>query len=467
MSRYAVITGDTDHTSYAEQLESMLNNGEVLTLSADELDDDSVYDDLTSCTAVLGLGELDDDQQDVLQTATKDAGVPVLSDQGYDGFQDVDYDDIMLDGLSAHLEQAQDYQKADRLKDSISSKDELGIVIHRDPDPDAIASAYALQQLSEHYNVSADIFYSGEITHQENRSLVNKIGIDMKELDDQDVVADYDGTALLDTGITNSGLADDPDADPAFQVDIVIDHHPGWDEYTDHVQDVLDVQRDRGSTASIVSDYYQLLGVEPDRDVATALLHGTRSDTHAFDPNKNTFTVDDLETETYLHRYADMSSLAEIVRSPMTEETADVISRAIDNRTSIGDTKLFSYVGDVDESDALPQAADFLSKIKGTETAVVAGVETSTEEDAHNIRVSARSRDIELDLGSELKDTLYSDPTLEQFDPPAGGTGERAGAYIPLLFDTDDMAITESDYDTLHRLRSTWLQELFTDLGKD
>lgn len=468
MSRYAIIAGEgTDSAAYADQLASFLENEDVLSLSPDDEFDDDLYDDISNCTAVLGLGTLEDEQQTRLRQIGAENGIPVLSDQGYSGFRELDYDQIVLDGLATELERATDVYKSQDLKDVISGKDQLAIVIHRDPDPDALSSAYALQELSDHYNTDADIYYTGEITHQENRSLVNKIGIELKELEDRGALDAYDGTALLDTGITNSGLIDPDNTDSAdLEVDIVIDHHAEWLDHADQVHEFFDVQRDRGSTASMVSDYYRRLEIEPSRDVATALLHGTRSDTHAFDPSK-TFTIDDLETEVYLHRYADMSSLAEIVRSPMTEETADVLSRAIDSRTDISETTLFSYVGNVEESDALPQAADFLSKIKGVETALVAGVETNSNQNGTNIRVSARSRDIELDLGTELKKTLQADPTLQQFDPPVGGTEERAGAYIPLLFDTDAMSITAEDQDTLHRLRSHWLHDLFSDLGKE
>ncbi len=466
MSRYAIITGDTEHAADTADIESVLENGELITLSAEEDVGDDVYEDLKSCTAVLGLGELDESYRERLREVHEEAGVPILSDQDYSGFQPVDYTDIMVHGIAEDLERAPDVQKAEQVKEVISSRDDLAIVIHRDPDPDAMSSAYAFQQLSEHYNVDADIYFSGDITHQENRSLVNKIDMDLKELD-TGRISDYDGVALLDTGITNSGLIDPDDVDGEdITVDIVIDHHPGWDEYEDHVGEFFDVQRDRGSTASIVSDYYRLLNVEPERDVATALLHGTRTDTNAFDPNKNTFTVQDLENEVYLHQYADISSLAEIVQSRMSEETADVKARAIQDRTSIGETTQFSYVGDVTESDALTQAADELIKIKGVETAIVAGAENNGNTGNANIRVSARSRDIELDLGKELKETIYADPTFEQFQPKAGGTGGRAAAYIPILFDAD-MDIDDADKAALHRTRRTWLENLFTDLGRD
>jgi len=49
----------------------------------------------------------------------------------------------------------------------------LAVVMHDNPDPDAIASALALAHIARTVGVEADACYFGEISHQENRALVN------------------------------------------------------------------------------------------------------------------------------------------------------------------------------------------------------------------------------------------------------------------------------------------------------
>ena len=47
------------------------------------------------------------------------------------------------------------------------------------PDPDAISSAYTHQLISALFEIEVDIFYSGEISHQQNIALVKLLGIDL------------------------------------------------------------------------------------------------------------------------------------------------------------------------------------------------------------------------------------------------------------------------------------------------
>ena len=51
----------------------------------------------------------------------------------------------------------------------------LGIITHKNPDPDAISSAIALAEIARHANpkLTTRIFYEGNIGHQENRTFVN------------------------------------------------------------------------------------------------------------------------------------------------------------------------------------------------------------------------------------------------------------------------------------------------------
>ena len=61
----------------------------------------------------------------------------------------------------------------------------LGIITHKNPDPDAISSAMALAEIAKQANaktLATRIFYEGNIGHQENRTFVNLLDIKMEHL---------------------------------------------------------------------------------------------------------------------------------------------------------------------------------------------------------------------------------------------------------------------------------------------
>ncbi|PKL58249.1 MAG: potassium transporter TrkA, partial [Methanomicrobiales archaeon HGW-Methanomicrobiales-5] len=61
----------------------------------------------------------------------------------------------------------------------------LGIITHKNPDPDAISSALALAEIAKRANpknLITRIFYEGNIGHQENRTFVNLLDIKMEHL---------------------------------------------------------------------------------------------------------------------------------------------------------------------------------------------------------------------------------------------------------------------------------------------
>ncbi|ERG89858.1 MAG: exopolyphosphatase-related protein, partial [halophilic archaeon J07HX5] len=106
---------------------------------------------------------------------------------------------VIADSALRALESGELEYKAQQLVAVIAGTDRrLGIRLHRSPDPDAIASATALQAIADSHDVEADIHYDGEIGHQENRAFVNLLGIDLTPTAEPDQPADGT-TAVLDS----------------------------------------------------------------------------------------------------------------------------------------------------------------------------------------------------------------------------------------------------------------------------
>lgn len=286
----------------------------------------------------------------------------------------------------------------------------LAVVMHDNPDPDAIASAMALTHLAERVHCPADPCYSGSITHQENRALVNLLDYDLLNFEDSVDLSSYDGIALVDHA--RPGVNDQlpPDTD----VDIVIDHHPPREPVEARF---VDLRSDVGATSTLLVDYLQRLDIEPSTALATGLLFGIRVDTKEF---SREIAVDDFEAAAYLVPFTDTETL-ELIEAPrMSAETFETIGKAIENRT-LHDSVLTSCVGDIGDRDAIAQAADRLLDMEEITTTLVYGIKDGT------IYASGRSRSssTSLDVGETLRDAF------EQIGD-AGGHADMAGAQIPL-----------------------------------
>ncbi|WP_135820053.1 DHH family phosphoesterase [Halostella litorea] len=284
----------------------------------------------------------------------------------------------------------------------------LAVVMHDNPDPDAIASAVALSRIAAAVGVETVVCYYGEISHQENRALVNLLELDLRQLGPGDDVSVFGGIALVDH--SQPGVNDQlPEGTP---VDVVIDHHPPRAPVE---AKFVDLRSDVGATSTLLTGYLRQFGVGIDRTVATALLYGIRIDTADF---SREVSAADFEAAAALLPHADDGVLERVESPSVDPETFETVAAAIRNR-EVDDGVLCSCVGEVAERDALAQAADRLLDMDGVHTTVVYGY------DGGVVYVSARTRGSDLDLGATLR-------TAFDRIGSAGGHADMAGAQIPL-----------------------------------
>ena len=283
----------------------------------------------------------------------------------------------------------------------------LLVVAHDNPDPDAIASAIGLARVADVVGVPADPCYGGEIAHQENRALVNLLDLSLSTFGEIDL-DDYDGIALVDH--SRAGINDSlPEEHP---VDIVVDHHPPRGPVAG---EFVDIRPDAGATSTLIEEYLSRFGVEPGRELATALLYGIRIDTKDF---TRSTSIPDFEAAASLSPFADESTLERVESPSVSQETLRVLANAIEGRDVRGST-VASCVGEISDRDTLAQAAERLLDLDGVTVTFVYGYMDGV------IYASARSRGADLDVGELLRDAL--DPVGS-----AGGHATMAGAQVPL-----------------------------------
>jgi Exopolyphosphatase-related proteins len=283
----------------------------------------------------------------------------------------------------------------------------LGIVLHDNPDPDAISSAYALAEITKKFDIKADILYDGKIGHHENKAFINLLAIPMIKIQSPDIFDQYDKLAMVDNSIpsvNNSIPADRP-------IGIIIDHHSYAD--IEPSAEFMDIRTNVGASATILTKYLQQMDITVSMELATALLFGIRTDTNDF--RRNT-TSADFAAASFLHPLSDHDLLTQVETPSMSTETMDILSEAIRNREVYG-TMVLSNVGTLRNRDTLPQAADYLLAMEGISTVVVFGIIDDS------IYVSARNDDIRVNLGDIMR---------QAFGENAGGHPTAAGAKIPL-----------------------------------
>ncbi|ADJ15285.1 DHH family phosphoesterase [Halalkalicoccus jeotgali] len=345
------------------------------------------------------------------------------------------------------LESGELEHRAQHLSEIITTtQQKLAIVTHDNPDPDAIASAVALRAIAQYLDVEAEIFYFGDMGHQENRAFVNLLDVEMTPVsrEDDDAFVGFDTIALVD-----HAMLTDTNEEFDQPVDILIDHHD-IDIERDLPQDLpfIDIRPQMNSTSTILTKYVQEFDLSLEESVATALLYGIRAETLDF---KRDTTPADLTAAAYLYPFANHDTLEQVESPSMSPETLDVLAEAITNREVQG-SHLVSNAGFIRDREALEQAAQHLLNLEGITTTAVFGIANNT------IYLAARSKDIRLNIGRVLLDAF------EEIGETMGHS-TQARVEIPLGIFTGIETSEDNRETLLHLTEEAVRKKLFAAMG--
>ena len=254
----------------------------------------------------------------------------------------------------------------------------LTIYTRKNPDSDSLASSLALKRIAEHYNIDAGIYYTGTI---QNRTLINVLGDDVTETPAISLSQDFNAFVdLLPTELPGENL------NPT----IVIGHTLG---NTEKIRCAYQDIRTTETTSSIMIEYLKKLGVAIDKRLATLLLYAIRDKTKALVTN---FTLPDLESYWFIHKYVDMEMLNRLEHPSARLETFEDLTRAIGNKIIKG-ASLFTTVGYVKDPGTLPKVCKYMLDIEGISTSLVLAI------NATKIYVYAESKNMELNMKNILR----------------------------------------------------------------
>ena len=152
-------------------------------------------------------------------------------------------------------------------------KEHVYIQTHNFPDPDAIASAYAMQNLLQARGISSTICYKGKIDRYSTEKLQELLRLEFLHIEDlESRLTDEDEVILVDAQKGNSNIIN-----MTGDEIICIDHHPKNDKYPYRFSDI---RPEVGACATIMAQYFFENDVPMSRSVATALTYAIRIDTN-------------------------------------------------------------------------------------------------------------------------------------------------------------------------------------------
>jgi nanoRNase/pAp phosphatase (c-di-AMP/oligoRNAs hydrolase) len=240
-----------------------------------------------------------------------------------------------------------------------SDADRVLIMLHNDPDPDAMASGLALRNVLRRTKATAIIGAIQGVTRPENLRMVNLLDIHVEAITHESL-KEYDRVAMVDVQPAYfGGLID--------RVDLVIDHHPEQPGYTAVFKDI---RPDYGSTSTILTEHLRAVDVNISERTATAMLYAIKSDTLFF--NRSTNRVD-LDAFSYLYPLADAALIRKMEGAEITLERLEYVLRA-HRSGALADQVFCAFLGPSPREDFIPYVADFFLQVEDVKWTVIAGI---------------------------------------------------------------------------------------------
>ncbi len=295
-------------------------------------------------------------------------------------------------------------ERKSRLKKVLSRRKHVVIVLHDNPDPDAIASGWGLQYyLKKSFNVNSEIVYGGIIARAENRAMVDRLEIPLLQLP---VLESRDNCiyALVDT----QPAAGNNSLPPEITPHIVIDHHP-----SKHQMDVpyTHIDTDMGATTSMIYSYIKHDQYHIPKLLATAMYYGISSETQDLGREA---TELDQKVYTELFPLTSKKILSQITHPKNSREYFAVLAYAL-KHAKADDTSAYCHLGEITYPDYIHQIADILLTVENVRWSFSSGWHNNT------LYVSLRSTNPRSKAGVLVRRLVGAHGKAGGHDTMAGG----------------------------------------------
>ena len=237
----------------------------------------------------------------------------------------------------------------------------LLIVTHDHPDPDALASAWALGLLAKKYCRSrVRIGYGGIIGRRENRMMLDSLGVPARPLRGTDL--ESPNIALVDTQppFKNNPIA------TRRRPTIIVDHHPKSSKTN---AEFLMIDETVGATCTMLAEALLLAGVKVPARLATAIVYGIGSETQNLGREAGRRDIDAYLA--FLPK-ASMKALWRMANPPRPASFFQSLARGIRDAFVIRDI-IGVHLRELPNADRVAQMADFLLSHEKMRWSIVTG----------------------------------------------------------------------------------------------
>jgi nanoRNase/pAp phosphatase (c-di-AMP/oligoRNAs hydrolase) len=346
---------------------------------------------------------------------------------------ELDFAELLSGPLLTQLSRSTTRAKVQQYQRYFTDADRVLILLHNDPDPDAMASGLALRTVLRRTKTTAIIGALGDVTRPENLRMEKLLDIHVERIT-PDAFNDFDRIATVDVQPHYFGNA-------LPKVDLVIDHHPEQPGYTAIYKDI---RADFGSTSTILTEHLRAVDLSISERTATAMLYAIKSDTLFFARHTNR---SDLDAFTYLYPLADAAMIRKMEGAEITLERMEYVRRAM-KHGSLHNQVFTAFLGSSSREDFIPYLADFFLQLENVKWTIVAGVVDET------LIVSVRNLGYTRNAGEFARQSFADIGS-------AGGHRSMAKALVPLesfrekFGNLDDAQVPQA----LHQLINAFLKD--------
>jgi nanoRNase/pAp phosphatase (c-di-AMP/oligoRNAs hydrolase) len=242
-------------------------------------------------------------------------------------------------------------RRSTQLLTALKDFERILVVTHDNPDPDAIASGWALSWLiREKLGKPVRLIGGGTIIRAENRHMVKLLNAPI-ELVEELEARKGDAAVLVDCSSTMSNHLL---CSCGLQPIGVIDHHQVRGPRTRLA--FCDIRPRVAASATIVASYLKDERLEPPGDLATALLYGIQTETQGSETH---YSPLDRRMVTWLVRFADPGKLAEIENAPLPPEYFSDLVLALQS-TFVYDEAAICFLPRAEGPETVAEVADLL-----------------------------------------------------------------------------------------------------------
>ena len=272
---------------------------------------------------------------------------------------DMDLSELVRPTLVTELSRSMTRAKVQQYQRYFADADRVLILLHNDPDPDALASGLALRNLLRRTKTTAIIGAVQGVTRPENLRMANLLDIHVEQITPA-MFGEFERIATVDVQPHYFGGL-------LPRVDLVVDHHP---EQTGYITVFKDIRADYGSTSTILTEHLRAVDVNISERTATAMLYAIKSDTLFFARHTNRV---DLDAFTFLYPLSDAALIRKMEGAEITLERLEYMTRASQGGI-LHDQVFCAFIGEAPREDFIPYTADFFLQLEDVKWTIIAGI---------------------------------------------------------------------------------------------